>query len=82
MPGPPGPAGPPGIGLMGAKVICPVHARNAVKTVHTKRYTIHVGLFLQGAAGQMGPPGSQGLPGEGIQGSKVLLSSAFIQIDQ
>lgn len=24
LPGPPGPAGPPGIGLLGAKVICPI----------------------------------------------------------
>uniref|UniRef100_A0A665UTF4 Collagen alpha-1(XXVIII) chain n=1 Tax=Echeneis naucrates TaxID=173247 RepID=A0A665UTF4_ECHNA len=28
-------------------------------------------LFLQGSAGQTGPPGPQGLPGEGIQGQKV-----------
>uniref|UniRef100_A0A4W6G2H0 Collagen alpha-1(XXVIII) chain n=1 Tax=Lates calcarifer TaxID=8187 RepID=A0A4W6G2H0_LATCA len=80
LPGPPGPAGPPGIGLMGAKVICPVHARNAVKTVHTKRYTIHVGLFLQGAAGQMGPPGSQGLPGEGSWGSYICLFFFFFNL--
>lgn len=28
-------------------------------------------LGLQGSVGQLGPPGPQGLPGEGIQGQKV-----------
>lgn len=35
-------------------------------------------LFLQGPRGPDGPPGEKGLPGEGIQGQKVVLWKCFL----
>lgn len=40
----------------------------------------HRFIFLQGSVGQMGPPGAQGLPGEGIQGQKVTLSAVSCRL--